>query len=105
MRITLVPVSCFSCLDEFENLRLDRDVKCRCWLIGNQQFRLARQRHRDHHALSHAAGELVWVIVSARARVRNADCFEHLDGMFVGLLLLCDRDGAQSSPSIVSRSS
>ncbi len=42
--------------DQLENLRLDRHVERRRRLVGDQQARFARQRHRDHHALSHAAG-------------------------------------------------
>ena len=39
-----------------------------------------QQRHRDHHALAHAARELVRVVVEALAGVRDADALEHLDG-------------------------
>src|SRR5262249_31357459 len=65
----------FELLDELEYLRLDRDVECRGRLIGYQELRLTRERHRDHDALSHSAGELVWVTVGARVCVGNADCF------------------------------
>ena len=45
----------FQFLYEFENLRLNRDIQCGGRLVRNQQLRLARKRHRDHHALAHAA--------------------------------------------------
>ena len=48
---------------EFENLRLDGDIERGRRLVGDQQARVARERHRDHHALTHAAGELVRVVL------------------------------------------
>jgi hypothetical protein len=44
---------------QLEDLRRDRHVECRGRLVGDEQARLAGQRHRDHHALPHAAGQLV----------------------------------------------
>ena len=41
--------------------------------------RIVRDRHRDHHALPHAAGELVRKRGGALPRVRNADQREQLD--------------------------
>ena len=52
-------------LDQLENLRLNRDVERGRRLVGDEQLRLARQRHRNHHALAHAAGELVRIAVGA----------------------------------------
>ena len=43
---------------QIEDLRLDGDVERGGRLVGDQQRRLARQRHRDHDALAHAAGQL-----------------------------------------------
>jgi hypothetical protein len=40
-----------------KDLRLDRDVERRRRLVRDQELRLARERHRDHHALPHAARE------------------------------------------------
>ena len=53
-------------LELVEDLRLDRHVERGRRLVGDQQLGRARQRHRDHHALAHAAGELV------RVRARRA---------------------------------
>ena len=41
--------------------------------------RVARERHRDHHALAHAAGELVRVAADALPGARDADALEQLD--------------------------
>ena len=52
---------------QLEDLRLDRDVeRCRR-LVGDQELRIAGERHRDHHALAHAAGELVRIFVEPRS--------------------------------------
>ena len=48
---------------------------------------VARQRHRDHRALPHAAGELMRIVVDARGRLRDADAVEQLDGVLPRLLL------------------
>ena len=42
--------------------------------------RLGAERQRDHHALAHAAGELVRVAVDAPLRRGNADLREQVDG-------------------------
>ena len=47
---------------QVEDLRLDRDVERRRRLVGDQQLRLAGERHRDHRALAHAARELVRIV-------------------------------------------
>ena len=39
-------------------------------LRGNQQLRLAAQRHGDHHPLQHAAGKLVWIAGHQAIRAR-----------------------------------
>ena len=40
-------------------------------LVGDQEVRVAGQRHGDHHALAHAAGELVRVVVDAALGIGN----------------------------------
>jgi len=64
---------------EVEDLRLDRDVERGRRLVGDQESRIAGDRHRDHHALVHAAGHLVREVLQARARRRNADLLQQLD--------------------------
>ena len=74
-----------------EHLRLDRDVERGRRLVGDQQARVAGDRHREHHALAHAARELVREGVEAalrrpesrrpqqlRARARAAPCASRL---------------------------
>ena len=60
-------------LDELDDLRLDRHVERRRRLVGDDQFRRAGERHGDHDALAHAAGELVGIVVEARRRLGDAD--------------------------------
>jgi hypothetical protein len=56
---------------QVENAGLDGDVeRCR-GLVGDQDLGVARKGHRDHHALAHAARELVRVLADAPARVRD----------------------------------
>ena len=48
---------------QLEDLRLDGHVERGGRLVGDQQLGVAGQRHGDHHALAHAAGELVRIVV------------------------------------------
>ena len=65
---------------QLEDLRLDADVqRCRR-LVGEYELRLARERHRNHHALAHAAAELVRIDVEVTAGVGDADLAEKLRG-------------------------
>ena len=57
---------------QVEDPRLDRHVERGRRLVGDQQLRVAGERHRDHHALPHAARELVRVLVDAPLRRRDA---------------------------------
>ena len=66
-------------LHQRQDLRLDRHVEGRRRLVGDQQRRVARERHRDHHALPHAARELVRVVVDPSRRVRDPDLGHQLD--------------------------
>ena len=64
---------------QVEDLRLDGDVERRGRLVGDQQLRVAGQRHGDHHPLPHAAGELVRIFAHPPRRRRDADQGQHLD--------------------------
>ena len=44
-------------LDELEYLRLDRDVDRSGGFVGDEQLRLAGQRHGNHDALAHSAAQ------------------------------------------------
>ena len=65
---------------QLEDLRLHRHVQRRRRLVGDQQLGLAGKRHRDHHALAHAARELVRILVEPALGRGDADLLEQLDG-------------------------
>src|SRR5262249_34796218 len=71
---------------ETEDLRLDGDVERGGRLIRNQELGAAGQRNRDHHALAHAAGQLMRVLARAPTRLGDADKAEHLHHTLVHLL-------------------
>ena len=62
-----------------QDLRLHRHVERRRRLVGDEHFGIHRQGGRDHHALAHAAGELVRVVADAVRRPRHLDEVEQLD--------------------------
>ena len=63
---------------QVEDLGLDRHVERGGRLVRDQQLGVARHRHRDHHALAHAARELVRIGVRAALRLGNMDAAQHL---------------------------
>ena len=71
---------------QLEDLRLDGDVERRGRLVGDQELGLAGERHGDHDALAHAAGELVRIVVHAPLRVGDVDQPQHLGGAHHRLL-------------------
>src|SRR5688500_15136777 len=73
---------------QVQDLRLNCDVERGRRLIGDDELRVAAQRHRDHDALAHAAGELMRVLVQPLLRIRNADQFEEIDRPCSGLILV-----------------
>ena len=73
-------------LDEREDLRLGRDVERGRRLVGDDQVGVVDQRHRDHHALAHAARELVRVVVDPALGARDADRLQELERPRVRLL-------------------
>ena len=44
------------------------------------RFGVARERHGDHHALAHAAGHLVRIVLDALLGRRDAHEAQHVDG-------------------------
>ena len=64
---------------QVEDAGLDRDVERGRRLVGDQDLRVARERHRDHHALAHAARELVRILVDAPVGSGDAHEVEQLD--------------------------
>ena len=65
-------------LDEVEDLGLDGHVERGGGLVGDEECGAAAQRHRDHRALAHAAGELMRVLLELALRLRDAHELEHL---------------------------
>ena len=58
--------------EQLQHLRLDRHVERRGRLVGDQQFRLAGDRHGDHHALAHAARQFMRILPGTPRRRRDA---------------------------------
>ena len=54
--------------EQLQDLRLHHDVEGRRRLVGEENLRVARERHRDRGALAHAARELMRVPVGAVGR-------------------------------------
>ncbi len=67
-----------------QDLRLHRDVERRGRLVGDQELRLAHQRHGDHHALAQAARELVRELAEAQAGCGDADAAQKIGGAVDG---------------------
>ena len=64
---------------QIEDLRLDGDVERRRRLVGDEDRRRAGHRDRDHHALAHAAGQLMRIFAGAPPGLRDLHEREHLD--------------------------
>ena len=58
---------------------------------------IAGQRHRDHDALAHAAGELVRIFVDAPLRRGDVHAAQQFDGALARLRAASRRDGAEWS--------
>ena len=66
-------------LQQLDDLGLDRHVECRRRLVGDEQARLAAERHGDHHPLAHASRELVRVGRQPPGGVGDVHALEQLD--------------------------
>ena len=66
---------------------MDRDVERGRRFVGDQELRVAGERHRDHHPLAEAARELVRVRVEPLLGSRHADQAEHLERALIRLFL------------------
>jgi len=71
--------------DQICNLGLNRHIQCRGRLISNKHLRCAGQRHGNHHALAHAAGELVRVIFQTFTCIGDTYQFQRLNHAVFGL--------------------
>ncbi len=76
----LSPSCSRSSLELRQDLRLHGHVERGGGLVGEQDLRAQRERHRDHHALAHSAGELVRVGARALTRPGDADALHQLAG-------------------------
>ncbi len=70
--------------DQRQYLCLDGDVERGRGLVGDEQARLARERHRDHDPLPHAAGQLVRIAAEDLRRFGNANLIEHAERLAIG---------------------
>ena len=71
--------------DQVSDLRFQRHIQGRGWLIGDEERWVGLQRQGDHNPLAHAARELVRVILNTLRRVRDTDPVEHLYGALAGV--------------------
>ncbi len=81
---------------EVEHLGLDGGVETGGRLVEHEQLRVARQRHGDHDALLHPAGELVRIALHDPHRVGDAHAAQRLEGVL--LRLACGRDRGRVKP-------
>ena len=69
---------------QVKNLGLHCYVQRGGGLVGNQDVGAAGQRHGNHHALAHAARELVRVFVHPPLGRGNAHLAQHFNGLGAG---------------------
>ena len=62
---------------QLEDLSLDGDIQRRGRLVGDQHLWPARQRHRDHNALPHAARQLMRVLAQAPCGLGHVHSLKH----------------------------
>ena len=75
-----VPCSRDSRLQQRDDLRLHRDIERGRRFVGDDQLRIGGERQRDHHALAHAAGELVRIMRRCAPRPRAGRLRQQRDG-------------------------
>ena len=83
---------------QVQDLRLDGHVEGGRRLVCDQQLRLAGKRHRDHHALRHAARHLVRVSIEPALRVGDADHPHQLERPFPAAFRFMPRWISSTSP-------
>ena len=82
MKITAIPYSARSRVDEKKDLLLRGDVERSGWLVGDEQGGIASQCKGDHRTLAHATRKLVRVIVDPCTRIGDADLVQKLQRTF-----------------------
>ena len=73
------PEALLEVLQQLQDLRLDGDVERGGRLVGDQQVGLVRERHRDHHPLALAAGELMRIGAEALLGLAQAHQTQQLE--------------------------
>ena len=71
--------------EQFQDLRLHRDVEGGCRLVGDQDLRRVRQSHRDHRPLPHAPAQLVWEVLDSRLCGWYPHLLQQVDSAGMGL--------------------
>ena len=66
-------------VDQLEHLRLRGHVEGRSRLVGDEELRLERKGHGDHHPLALAAGELVRIGLGDQLGVRQVHLAEEVE--------------------------
>src|SRR5215204_887446 len=64
---------------QIQDLRLDGDIQRCGGFVGDEQLGPAGERHGDHHALTLATRELVWIVVQPFGGRSDADAIKHFD--------------------------
>src|SRR5439155_17320805 len=71
-------------IQEIEDLGLNSDIERGRGLIADDELGLARERHSNHHALAHAAAELVRIVANARLGGRYLHNLHQMDDQLFG---------------------
>ena len=69
---------------EIQNLCLHGHVQRGGGFVGQQDQRVAGERHRDHHALPHTAAQLMGIFFQALMGRADMNAVQHLFGPFQG---------------------
>ncbi len=72
-------------LHQLEDLRLDGNVERGGRLVGDDELGIAGEPDRDHHALAHAAGELMRILFQPPRAVGDADELQQFERTRLGL--------------------
>src|SRR5690625_2569198 len=59
----LHPCFCLHFVKHFQNLGLNRHIKCCSRFVSDKQFRFTNQSHGDHNPLSHTTTELMRILL------------------------------------------
>ncbi|MNC42341.1 hypothetical protein D3C75_911540 [compost metagenome] len=78
----------FQLFEQVKNLRLNGSIQCGCRLIGNQQLRLAGERHGDHYPLAHPAAEFMRILLQPLLRIADTYLAQHLRRFLVGCFFI-----------------